>query len=368
MSDVQVVSGEYSYLPIERVHFGPGSISRLTEELDKIRSQRPFVITGQTVAEKTGLVDIVEKASGRRLVGVFSGIKQHAPISGIKRAISEAQNARADSLISLGGGSPIDSTKVVVKELSENFAKPTTAHLAMPTTLSAAEFSHSAGMTDDTSKRKTGVRDPRLVPRFIFLDPKITLGTPSWLWACTGIRSLDHAVESICSPRHQPYVDTLALEAIKLLFQNLKRSTDNPKEIGPRLTCQMAAWMSFAGVQSVGTGLSHAIGRVIGATWDIPHGITSCLTLAEVMRHQVQKYPDRLALIAEAEGQDLKGLRTDKQALSAAERVEQLVKDLGLYKRLSDYGIRGEDLPSIARDASGPEEYPMALDVLEAIL
>jgi alcohol dehydrogenase class IV len=365
---VQVVSGEYSYLPIERVHFGPGSISRLTEELDKIRSERPFLITGQTIADKTRLVDTVETASGRKLVGVFSGIKQHAPISGIKQATSEAQRAGADSLISLGGGSPIDSTKVVVKELSENFAKRTTAHLAVPTTLSAAEFSHSAGMTDDTSKRKTGIRDPRLVPRFIFLDPKITVDTPSWLWACTGIRSLDHAVESIYSPRHQPYVDTLALESIRLLFRNLKRSTDNPWEIGPRLTCQMAAWMSFAGVQSVGTGLSHAIGRVIGATWDIPHGITSCLTLAEVIRHQAEKYPDRLALIAEAVGQDLKGVSKNKKALSAADQVEDLVKDLGLSKRLGDYGIRREHLPSIARDASGPDEYPMALAVLEAIL
>jgi maleylacetate reductase len=365
---LQVVSGEYSYPPIERVHFGPGSIAQLAEELDKIPSQRPFVITGQTIAEKTRLVDTVEKASGRRLVGVFSGIKQHAPIGSIKRAISEAESARADSLISLGGGSPIDSTKVVVKELSDNFAKPAIAHLAIPTTLSAAEFSHSAGMTDDTSKRKTGIRDPRLVPRFVFLDPKITVDTPSWLWACTGIRSLDHAVESIYSPGHQPYVDTLALESIRLLFQNLKSSVNNPTEVAARLACQTAAWMSFAGVQSVGTGLSHAIGRVIGATWDIPHGITSCLTLAEVMRHQARKYAQRLALIAEAEGQNPKGLSESKQALSAAERVEKLVKDLGLSKRLHDYGIRREDLPSIARDASGPEEYSMTLDVLEAII
>ncbi|TMI21002.1 iron-containing alcohol dehydrogenase [Candidatus Bathyarchaeota archaeon] len=367
LSNSQVVSGEYSYLPIERVHFGPDSIARLSEELDKIRSDHPFIITGQTIAEKTRLVDTVERASGRKLVGVFSGIKQHAPTSGIKQAISEVRKARADSLISLGGGSPIDSAKIAVKELSENFAKPIIAHIAIPTTLSAAEFSYSAGMTDDSSKRKTGVRDPRLVPRFIFLDPMITVDTPSWLWACTGIRSLDHAVESIYSPKHQPYVDSLALESIRLLFQNLKSSTNNPTRIGPRLACQMAAWMSFAGVQSVGTGLSHAIGRVIGATWDIPHGITSCLTLAEVMRHQARKYPDRLSLIAEAEGQDLKGLSESKPALSAADRVEELVKGLGLSKKLSDYGIRREDLPSIARDASGPEEYSMALQVLEAI-
>jgi alcohol dehydrogenase class IV len=367
LSEAQAVSGEYSYLPIERVHFGPGSISRLAEELDRIRSHRPLVITGQTIAEKTRLVDTIEKAAGRKLVGVFSGIKQHAPISEIKKAIGEARRTKADSLISLGGGSPIDSTKIAVKELSKNFTKPVIPHLAIPTTLSAAEFSHSAGMTDDTSKKKTGVRDPRLVPRFIFLDPNLTVDTPSWLWACTGIRSLDHAVESVYSPRHQPYVDTLALESIRLLFENLKSSTESPSEIGPRLACQMAAWMSFSGVQSVGAGLSHAIGRVIGATWDIPHGITSCLTLAQVMRHEAQRHPDRLAMIAQAEGQDSKGMSQNKLALSAAEGVEDLVKDLGLSKRLSDYGIKKEDLPSIAKDASAPGEYSTVLQVLEAI-
>jgi alcohol dehydrogenase class IV len=86
------------------------------------------------------------------------------------------------------------------------------------------------------------------------------------------------------------------------------------------------------------------------------------------MRQQARKYPDRLTLIAEAEGQDLKGLSKDKQAEYAADRVQELVKELGLSKRLRDYGIKREDLPSIARDASAPEEYSAALDVLEAIL
>jgi len=85
------------------------------------------------------------------------------------------------------------------------------------------------------------------------------------------------------------------------------------------------------------------------------------------MRHEAQKHPDRLAMIAQAEGQDLKGMSENKLALSAAQRVEDLVKDLGLSKRLSDYGIKKEDLPSIARDASSSGEYSTALQILEAI-
>ncbi len=367
MSVFEETSGDYSYLPIARVHFGPGCISRLAEELTRVRSQRPFLITGQTIAEKTRLVGIVQEASGTKLAGIYSGIKQHAPTSGIRQALIEVRKARADSLISLGGGSPIDSAKVVVKELSENFVEPIVPHIALPTTLSAAEFTHTAGMTDERARKKTGVRDARMTPRLVFLDPELTVETPAWLWASTGIRSLDHAVESVYSPRHQPYVDTLALEAIKLIFQFLKASTDHPREASQRLACQMAAWMSFAGVQSVGTGLSHAIGRVIGATWDIPHGITSCLTLAETMRHYASRSPERLALIAEAEGRGLEGLSATDRAVSAADGVAELVNSIGLSKKLRDYGIERKDLPLIAKEASSSEESSLALEILEAI-
>ncbi len=368
MRDSGTLSGEYSYLPIERVHFGRRSIDKLSEELDRLGSKRPFLITGKTIAEQTDLCRKVENSSGRKLAGIFSGIRQHAPRSGIVEATRQAKLAGADSLISLGGGSPIDATKIVVKELSEDFARPALPHIAIPTTLSAAEFSHAAGMTDEASRKKVGFRDPRLVPRVVFLDPEMTVPTPPWLWASSGIRSLDHAVEAVYSPKHQPFVDVLALEAIRLLFQNLKESTADPSNLGKRQVCQIAAWMSFAGVLSVGTGLSHAIGRTIGATWNIPHGITSCLTLGEVMRLEASRSPERLVLVGEAEGRKLERLKRREAALEASVGVSELVRALGLSKRLRDYGITQDDLPKIAKESASSEDYPRALQVLEAIL
>src|SRR5207245_11101094 len=137
------------------------------------------------------------------------------------------------------------------------------------------ESAPTHGTTDENQNRQMVMRDPRTVPRPGFLEPQATIPTPKWLWSSTGIRSLDHAVESIISPKHQPYVDTLALEAIRLIFRYLPKSSEDPADLTSRLSCQMAAWMSYAGPISVGTGLSHAIGRVIGARYDIPHGITS---------------------------------------------------------------------------------------------
>ena len=365
-TDLETGVGEYSYLPIERIHFGPESIRNLRGELDRLRSERPFIVTGQTIAQRTSLVDHVEQASGRKFAGIFGSIRQHTPESDITRAIDEAHSARADSLISLGGGSPIDATKIMVKELSENFREVHLPHIAVPTTLSAAEFSHSAGVTDEKLNRKTGFRDLRMVPRLVFLDPSLTVPTPSWLWASTGIRSLDHAVEAILSDKHQLYVDTLALEAIRLLFQNLRRSMKDPRNLKAREACQLAAWMSYAGALSVGTGLSHAIGRVIGATWNIPHGITSCLTLAEVMRSTAERIPERLSAIAAAEGNSIEHVPVNKAALLAADRVTELVQELGLSKRLRDYKIDKSDLPKIAEQV-GMASKDLVLNILEKI-
>jgi alcohol dehydrogenase class IV len=359
-------NGEYTYVPIERVHFGSGSIGQLRTELDRLGAKRPFLITGQSIAKKTDLVSRIEHSAGRKLAGVFAEVQQHAPMGGITRAASAARSANADSLISLGGGSPIDSTKIIIKQISRDFQLPAVPHIAVPTTLSAAEFSHIAGMTDEKLNRKSGFRDLRMVPRFVFLDPELTIPTPGWLWASSGIRSLDHAVEAVYLPNHQPYVDTLSLEAIRLLFENLKISTEDPANLKSRLSCQMAAWMSFAGVVSVGMGLSHSIGRVIGATWNIPHGITSCLTLSEVMRMEAERNPERLALIARAEGMNLDGVPLETAATQAADGVSELVRGLGLSKRLRDYGIKKDDLQGIAREAGGHESAD-ALHILERI-
>jgi len=359
--------GEYSYLPIERVHFGTNCITGLRDELERIRSERPFVVTGHTIAEETDLVEQIERAAGRKIAGVYGKIRQHTPNSDIQSATAQARSARADSLISLGGGSPIDATKIMVKELSQDFQAPALSHIAIPTTLSAAEFSHSAGVTDERLNRKTGFRDLRMVPRIIFLDPVLTVPTPGWLWASTGIRSLDHAVEAIASDRHQPYVDTLALQAITLIFQNLKHSSKDSSDLSSRESCQLAAWMSYAGALSVGTGLSHAIGRVIGATWGIPHGITSCITLAEVMRSKASKMPERLAPIATAEGKNVEGMPVGEAALSAADGVEKLVRELQLAKRLRDYKIEKTDLPKIAEQVGSSNGPNHVLDILERI-
>ncbi|HZY64635.1 MAG TPA: iron-containing alcohol dehydrogenase, partial [Rubrobacteraceae bacterium] len=180
-------SGTHTFLPTERVHFGAGSLNKLEEEARSF--DRAFVVTGRTLYEKTDLVRRVEALLGGKHAGTFAGMGQHTPGSAVEQAAGEAEMAAADLLVSVGGGSVVDGTKAVARQLGYP------AQVAVPTTLSAAEWAHRVGVTDEAAGRKSGFADERAVPSVVVLDPETTVFTPEKLWLSTGIRALDHAVE-----------------------------------------------------------------------------------------------------------------------------------------------------------------------------
>lgn len=343
--------GVYTFLPLEKVIHGPGSIDQLPTEIDRLGGRRALIITGRTLAHETPLIRELEKMLGDRLAATFSDIRQHVPESGITAAKQLAYDTRADLLVGLGGGSPIDGSKAVARAIFDEKGQ-LLPQIALPTTLSAAEFSHMAGFTDEEAGEKTGFVDPRVTPRVVILDPELALYTPEWLWSASGIRALDHAVETLYSPGLHPVNDILALRAIEDLFTYLPQAKQDPKDLEAKGRCQLAAWMSFFGPATVRYGLSHRLGRIIGATYDVPHGITSAITLAHVMRYKVGSEASRLAPI----GHTLKlvdgNAPAQEATLAAADAVTELVKDLELPYRLRDVGVPEDALHDIATKAA----------------
>jgi len=306
-----------------------------------------LIITGNTLATQTDVITSVVQALSALHAGTFAGVRQHAPGSGITQAIEAARALDADVLIGVGGGSPIDAAKAAALELArERGVYP--AQIAIPTTLSAAEFSHLFGVTDEQRRAKTGFADPHVAPRIVILDAGLTLATPPRLWLSSGIRSLDHAVEALYAPGVHPINDILALEAIRRLFASLPRSQQRPDDLDTRTTLQIASWMSFFGEVNTPMGLSHNLGRRMGATYNVPHGITSCITLPHVMRHFVRKYTSVLAAIGRAIQPDEAGPDDLDAALFAADAVSDLIGRLGLPRRLSEVGIGAANLHDIA--------------------
>lgn len=355
--DAAAPAGTFQFLPVDRVRFGPGCLRGLGAELDRLGLRRALVITGTSIATRTDLLWYVEQVLGPRHGASYTGARQHVPAATVEEALELARLAGVDCLVSLGGGSPIDTAKAVAHRLAQERPDGVPpVHVAVPTTLSAGEFTHFYGVTDETTRIKTGAGDHHLVPRVVFLDAAVTLPTPRELWLSTGIKALDHAVETFLSPAHQPVTDVLALEAVRLLFHHLPATADNPSELTARQQCQIAAWMSAFSPASVRGSLSHALGHQIGARCGVPHGVTSCITLPHVLRFVEHETAARQRVLVSAmtwEGAPL--------AASAAEAVERLIDRLGLPRRLRDVGVGQDEIAAIAqaafpeaRDRAGP--------------
>jgi alcohol dehydrogenase class IV len=286
-----------------------------------------------------------------------------------------AQEIGADALISFGGGSPNDTAKTVAMALAEEirtladfdrltvkFEYPDKVEVpavtgaalpifAIPTTLSAGEFTHFAAATDEHRQVKDLYISKKLTARAVILDPELTLATPQWLWNSSGIRAVDHAVEALCSTTAHPFTDALAVHALRMLSRFLRMSNAAPEDLAARLQCQIAAWMSVCGLANVSLGLSHGIGHQLGARCGVPHGVTSCVMMGEVMRFNRAHVGDRAGWILDAVGKGGGPQSGPEAADRAADALQALITDLGLPTRLRDVGVTRDDFALLARDA-----------------
>jgi alcohol dehydrogenase len=354
--------GEVTLTHLERVVSGPGMLSELAGELDQRGRTRVVVVTGRTLG-RSALLSRVRDALGGRCVAVFTGARQHVPSATVHALTALLRETDADALVSFGGGSPVDAAKAAVHALlagdahggsaeagrrrnggphrDRGVAAEPLVHIALPTTLSAGEFTGIAGITNERSRVKDAVSDPRIAPRVVITDPDLAAETPDWLWAATGIRALDHAVESIYSARHHPFSDALASSAIALLASHLPGSIrcDDPEKVSHRGYCQMAAWLSVFGISKTPIGLSHALGHQIGPRWDVPHGFTSCIMLPHAMRFMAGVAPERFGPIAAGLGVPFDADAPRSSALACADTVVELIAQFGVPMRLRDAGV-----------------------------
>ncbi len=348
------MSGLFAYSNPRLIHWGPKSVTALGGELTRLEAHRIALVTTRSLVAEERLLSIVQRALGDARVVVTAVISQHAPMAQVDSAIRAAGDAQADGVVSFGGGSPIDAAKMLAIKVADRAGHATRGlpHVAVPTTLSAAELAAGAGFTDDAGN-KAGMRDPRLLPDAVIYDAELTLATPLALWLSTGIRALDHAVEGVIADGLHPFSDVMALEAIRRLFDSLPRAKAAPADVGVRTENQLAAWFSFTLPGESAGGLSHVMGKQIGARYGIPHGVTSCLLLPHVMRYYERFAPDRVALLARATGSD------------PASRVQSLIEALELPQHIAAYGIGAAELREAAGKLAG--KYPTK-DLLEIYL
>ena len=329
-------TGVFTYSNPRVIHSGPGSVEQLGAELQRLEALRVGLVTTRSLvgsANRLGVDPVV-----RAVIG------QHAPMSQIRAGVEELRAAEVDGIVSFGGGSAIDAAKIISVRLADGDGRAV-PHIAIPTTLSVAELAAGAGYTNDTGD-KAGMRDPRLMVATVIYDAELTLATPTRLWLSTGIRALDHAVEGFLAPGEHPFSDVMALEAIRRLFNSLPRAKAAPEDVDVRTENQLAAWFSFTLPGASAGGLSHTMGKQIGARHAIPHGVTSCLLLPHVMRYLARTMPERIQALAQATGVD------------PPDRVEELIASLGLPQHIAEYDVGQAALRGAADELAG--KYPAA--------
>ncbi len=330
---------KFNYLPIRRVYHGSGVLKEIPDLLKEIGTRKVMVMSSNSVSKTTFYGDLLSNIPCE--YAEFREVTQHSPMEEIEHATELMKNRNCDTILSVGGGGVQDAAKVV-----RYYYDIEAPQIAIPTTLSAAEFSHIAGYS--IGGEKTGIRDPRITPQYIFLDPEPAMETPQKLWRTSGIRALDHVIETVVSNFKSEPARIMAREAMKKLFVNIRGNTSQEKH-----ECQLAAWYSYFEVFDAPFGLSHLIGRAIGAKWEIPHGVTSCITLPAVLKHYAEVNPDPLALMGSWLG--LSGSDRTELAKQFARAVDSLIKNMGFSQRLGDYGIGRDDFPYIAGKINSPE-------------
>jgi len=357
-------TGTYRFPMMESVVYGRPFAEALKEEVERSGAHAAFLLASGTLARETDTVAQVRDALGNSLAGIHAKIGAHTPRVDVVAAANAAREAGADLIVTLGGGSVTDAAKMVALCLGNDIVDPTQLDalrnrvaadgtivraqvkspsvrtVAIPTTLSAGEFSASAGCTDTARHVKESFGHPLMTPKTVVLDPRASVHTPEWLFLSTGIRAVDHAVEDICSDYCQPISEGASFHALKLLGRGLAGVKADALDMEARLDCQLGAWLSMVGSQTgVPKGASHGIGHVLGGTAGVPHGYTSCVMLPHVLRFNHSANSVRQGLVSEALG---------RPGEMAADLVAGLIASLGLPTRLRDVGVKAEQLDRIA--------------------
>jgi maleylacetate reductase len=367
-------SGRVVFGQMEEVVFGSPAAEAVGAQVARLGATRVFLMVSGSLNRNTEEIEKVRRVLGQRCVGTFDRMPPHTPRAAVVSASAAVRAAKADLIVTIGGGSITDAAKAVQMCVANAIASaeaidrlrpvkgadgviaapamqpPSIRQISVPTTLSAGEFSAIAGVTDERTNVKELLRHPRIIPSAVILDPAITLNTPEWLWLSTGIRAVDHCVEGVCSNEANPYADAQALKGLSLLSQGLPRVKAEPSNLAARLDCQIGAWLSMGPLASgVPMGASHGIGYVLGAEFGIPHGHTSCIMLPAVMRWNRPANADRQAQVATAMAQP---------GAEAGAVLATLIAGLGMPQSLGAVNIGRDSFQRIAEQAMATPWVP----------
>jgi alcohol dehydrogenase len=341
---------------------GTGSFAGIADEVKRLGGSRVMIITDQGLVY-AGIVGRLEEilSSGGLSVTRFDGVEPDPRYEIASQAADRTREFGADVVIGIGGGSSLDIAKVAAilvtntEPVSAMFGidmvpRPGLPLILAPTTAgTGSEVTPIAILSDYDEKLKKGIVSPYLFPQVALLDAELTLGLPQAATASTGMDALIHAVEAFTSKNAYPLTDMLAIEAIRLISDNIRTAFADGTNITARermLEGSLLAGMAFA---NAGVTAVHAFAYPIGAEFHIPHGVANSVMLAAVMEFNMMGNLPKFAYIAEVLGENTSGLSMRDAACKAVEALRVVAADLGVPDNLSQFGVREEHIPTLAQ-------------------
>jgi len=345
-----------------KIVFGPGTAKEVGIEVEELKRTRALIITDRDLVQ-TDLVKMVQKALGTKYVGTFSDVIPDTGLHIVNAGAEYGRKLEVDVLVSVGGGSVIDTAKGMAICLTkggrlEDYAGfnilngPITPHIVIPTTAgTGSEVTYAAVIKDHEQKRKLLFADNYLIPNVAILDPNMTLGLPKLMTAATGMDALSHCVEAIHSRQSEPVADALVFHGIRMIREYLPRAVENGGNIIARGQMLIAACIAGAAFSNAQVGMVHALAHSIGAKFGVPHGIANSILLPHCILYNLDACIDRYSQIAQAMDKDIRDLEPVKAAEQAAITIQEFSKSIGMPQTLREVNVEESGLEQCANDA-----------------
>ena len=346
-------------------YFGQGAIQEIVNEIKNRHFKKALVTSTPDLFEfkvATKVTDLLDAAGID--YEIYDGIKPNPTIENVTAGVDACKAARADVIVAVGGGSPIDTSKAIATIITNpEFAdvrsleglaptkNPCLPIIAVTTTSgTAAEVTINYVITDVEKNRKFVCVDPHDIPIVAIVDPDMSASMPTGLCAATGMDALVHAVEGYITKGAWELTDMLHLKAIEIIGRSLRSAVAG--DYAGREAMSLGQYIAGMGFSNVGLGIVHSMAHPLSAVYDIPHGKACAMLLTAVLKFNAPATGEKYREIARVMGVpnvDAMDEATYRQA--AIDVIQKLADDVGIPKSLSEAGVKREDIPFLAESA-----------------
>lgn len=344
--------------------FGPNSLAQVGDSILRLGAKKVFVVTDPGLIEAGWINKTLEHLAEVNLdYEIWSQITANPKDFEISQGLEQYRKTNCDSVLAIGGGSPIDAAKAIallatnpgeIKDYEgvDKITRPLPPMIAMSTTAgSGAEVSQFAIIVDSKRRSKMTIVSKSLIPDIAIIDPLFLMTKENSLTANTGLDALTHAIEAYTSIAATPLTDVMALKAIKLIGENLRPSVATRTNLQAKTHMAMASLQAGLAFSNAILGAVHALSHQIGGHFDAAHGEINAILLPHIMEYNFLACQDKYVEIANALGVETNKLSKREAALMAIEEIRNLAKDVGVPLKLRQLDIPADSLELMANMA-----------------